>query len=88
MRPTSMSRYTALTGPTELRNDPHHARRRGAKAGLLADIPGAIPDMLNLGSDYFYSGLNSLLDVGDLSPYDIPPFPVWVPGLPKEQDLL
>ena len=68
----SLSRYTALTGPTEIRNDPQYAIRRGAQAGILADIPGAIPDMANMASDYFYSGLNSLLDVGDLSPYDIP----------------
>ena len=70
--PTTLSRYTALTGPTELRNDPYHASQRGLSAGLLADLPGSVPDLINLGSDYFYSGLNSLLDVGDLSPYNVP----------------
>ena len=72
LTPKQRRQRGTATQEQELRADPYHARQRGATAGLLADIPGSIPDLLNIGADYFYSGLNSLLDVGDLSPYDIP----------------
>ena len=72
LTPKQLRQRGTATQEQELRADPYHSRQRGASAGLLADIPGSIPDLLNIGADYFYSGLNSLLDVGDLSPYDIP----------------
>ena len=72
LTPKQRRQRGTATQEQELRADPYHSRQRGASAGLLADIPGSIPDLLNIGADYFYSGLNSLLDVGDLSPYDIP----------------
>lgn len=55
----------------ELRNDPEYIRSRAAQGALL-DTIGGPADLANYLSDYFYSGLNSLLDVGDLSPYNVP----------------
>jgi hypothetical protein len=55
----------------ELRNAPEYIRSRAAQGALL-DTVGGPSDLANYLSDYFYTGLNSLLDVGGLSPYDVP----------------
>lgn len=55
----------------EIRNDPAYIRSRAAQGALL-DTVGGPSDLANYLSDYFYSGLNSLLDVGGLSPYNVP----------------